>query len=141
MRKNLFFLMGILTILLSCKKEVISDCFLDEGRVVYDPICWGIIVQVRNRSVNAEKFRYQGVDYDNVIQVMGYESAVFKADRNLIDSLYSSSRYLNRSFYFYFRDATNQDLDTLEKPCTANNIWYSLNKKVIITVLTENCGR
>ena len=125
-----------ITALASCgNSESPSTCLPYEGIVIYDPLCWGIIIQVKNTKVSDVKFSQDGIEYDNVIQIMGIDSS-YLINSKAIDSLYHTDLYKRKSFFFNYRDFKQSD-EYLQPPCTANVTWYSLDKKGIITAISE----
>ena len=126
-----------ITALVSCgNSESPSTCLPYEGIVVSDPLCWGIIIQVKNTKVSDVKFSQNGIEYDNIIQIMGIDSSNL-INATAIDSLYHSDLYKHKTFFFNYR-AFKQSDEYLQPPCTANVTWYSLEKKGIITAISDS---
>jgi hypothetical protein len=111
-------------------------CLPFEGQVILDPLCWGIIVQVKNTKISNDKLPVNGIEYVNVVQVMGIDSSILSSlDKAVVDSLFNSAYYQKKSFFFDLRDMTASDED-LQGPCLAIYPMYSLEKKVVITKLS-----
>ena len=118
------------------KEGVPIACLPYEGKVIHDPLCWGIIVQVKNIKVSDIKFTQNGIEYDNIVQVMGIDSSILSKNINVIDSLNDSELFKSTSFFFDYREMTNKD-ESLQPPCSANVVLYSLDKKIVITNLSD----
>jgi len=127
MKTRLLFL--ILLVLQNCAYENLHNqhCLPYEGRVVYDPECWGIIIQVLNTKVSDETFG----NHSNVLQIMDMDISQDNRTIKTWDSLLYSERFVTKSFFFNYR--TNDR----NYYCTADKIWVSLQSQIIITDISE----
>ena len=105
-----------------------TNCSVFKGEVILDPKCFGWLVQVSDTILNDEVVEIEGMDYNNVIQVMGMDST--KVDPRL----FISAMQVGNNICFDFE---NFDIPP-ENPtfCTTEVIPYLLEKKVILTSIS-----